>query len=819
MPKSKSTRPAPDPSSVRKLGLDAAAGILIFLLLREWIEPIAEMSGLDRPGLVIPIYWALGAFLIVDVLRIPPWAGASIKLPIAVYAVGWLTGAGRGYALPSLSWFVDYYGIMVGDMGNAAAGEWEQVSSETRTLMFLAGWGILAGVIYSLCTYTGRCFWLVGVTFLYLLGLQLWPGLDTTAGLAVSAGAGLLLMAVLNLGRLKEDCSPGLLTDGGAAIIPAQGGSGTAKAYARESREGWGWAGASVVTVAVLIALAAFGAGNPEERVKPLDEAAVYRLAEAMGMHPPESFTERELAPALRTAALQMAGITGYGADDSFLGGPISKDESVAFTAQTSFLTYWRGESKSTYDGRGWTEPRVRVAPAEDAFGAGEAASSRNVVQELLFPGGSRPEVLFAGGRLVGLEALLSAEGKILPEAAVVYRPDTGRIGLREDWGTLNYAKLSVAVLDWREEELRTTGSDYSPFVKEVYLQLPDRLPGRVRALAAEITKQAVTPYDKAASIQAHLKTHYSYSLTEARVPANGQDFVDAFLFGNGVGYCDYFSTSMVVLLRSVGVPARWVKGFAPGEAGASDGSGMVSVTVRNKDAHSWVEVYFPGAGWIPFDPTPGFGGVSPEGRVLSPEEAVTLAGGQAGEGGLPRKAEPAAAAKNGPEAGSTKAADFSRELGDAVRRMTEGTADAAWSAYSSLPSPRLFWAAAVLLLLPLLYAAWKYRQDAALWLLLRFRPAGRGRKPKLLMKLLDGMWLRVYRRHGRKPPDMTLREYVASVSQREPEAAEPLKELALLYESIRYDAEGPSWLPRRKLTDLWQKLFHRRPEDRQVSS
>ena len=65
----------------------------------------------------------------------------------------------------------------------------------------------------------------------------------------------------------------------------------------------------------------------------------------------------------------------------------------------------------------------------------------------------------------------------------------------------------------------------------------------------------------------------------------------------------------MVVMLRSVGVPARWVKGFAPGTAGTSDDDGLQEVMVRNQDAHSWVEVYFPSMGWVPFEPTPGFSG------------------------------------------------------------------------------------------------------------------------------------------------------------------------------------------------------------------
>ncbi|MBM9834622.1 transglutaminase domain-containing protein, partial [Enterococcus faecalis] len=80
-------------------------------------------------------------------------------------------------------------------------------------------------------------------------------------------------------------------------------------------------------------------------------------------------------------------------------------------------------------------------------------------------------------------------------------------------------------------------------------------------------------------------------------------DYVDQFLFESQVGYCDNFSTAMVVLLRSLEIPARWAKGFSPGSPATENG--ITTYTVRNLNAHSWVEVYFDGYGWVPFEPTP----------------------------------------------------------------------------------------------------------------------------------------------------------------------------------------------------------------------
>ena len=82
---------------------------------------------------------------------------------------------------------------------------------------------------------------------------------------------------------------------------------------------------------------------------------------------------------------------------------------------------------------------------------------------------------------------------------------------------------------------------------------------------------------------------------------------MDYFLFDSKVGYCDNFSTSMVVLLRTLGIPARWTKGFTNGLRTGTDNQGNEEYSILNSHAHSWPEVYFPGFGWLPFEPTPSF--------------------------------------------------------------------------------------------------------------------------------------------------------------------------------------------------------------------
>ena len=164
------------------------------------------------------------------------------------------------------------------------------------------------------------------------------------------------------------------------------------------------------------------------------------------------------------------------------------------------------------------------------------------------------------------------------------------------------YAMVSyVSIVD--DEELKTASTDYGSFITDHYLQLPNSLPQRVRDLAERVSADAETPMDKALAVQDHLRgSEFTYS-REIDRPPRGSDGVDHFLFESKEGYSDYFASSMAVLLRAVGVPARLAAGYGPGEVNPDS----AIRTVRDTDSHGWVQVYFPGYGWIDFEPTPAF--------------------------------------------------------------------------------------------------------------------------------------------------------------------------------------------------------------------
>jgi len=187
-------------------------------------------------------------------------------------------------------------------------------------------------------------------------------------------------------------------------------------------------------------------------------------------------------------------------------------------------------------------------------------------------------------------------------------KPDNGIQPLADNAGDLMYwgsGAPSYTVLSRGREpgaaELRAAESGYAP-PGRFFLQLPSRLDPRIPALADSLTRGLSTRYDKAMAIQRWLQT-FRYTL---ELPATSSDAtLSHFLFVRKAGHCEYFSTALAVMLRTLGIEARNVNGFLGGEW-SQFGNDLV---VTQNQAHSWVEVWFPGYGWVTFDPTPADGG------------------------------------------------------------------------------------------------------------------------------------------------------------------------------------------------------------------
>ncbi|ARJ21838.1 protease [Bacillus mycoides] len=301
----------------------------------------------------------------------------------------------------------------------------------------------------------------------------------------------------------------------------------------------------------------------------------------------------------------------GYGLDDSQLGGPFKPDNTIIFTAQTQNKQYWRVETKDFYTGKGWdvSENRKKVSfkNKNDVVSWYEPNTKTEITEATITMQKSYPHLTYPAG-LVSVEASSDVSYSVDPFSEKIYTMDGDSSTI------LNSYKVTYGVPEFSIENLKSVktneGHETSPYFMTKYTQLPESLPQRVKDLAVNLTNDKDNRYDKVLAIENYFTDNsFVYETMNVLYPAKNQDYVDQFLFDTKSGYCNNFSTSMIVLLRSAGIPARWVKGFTEGTLentlASTDGENVYKIA--NNNAHSWVEVYFPGYGWIPFEPTKGF--------------------------------------------------------------------------------------------------------------------------------------------------------------------------------------------------------------------
>src|SRR5439155_17064620 len=208
-------------------------------------------------------------------------------------------------------------------------------------------------------------------------------------------------------------------------------------------------------------------------------------------------------------------------------------------------------------------------------------------------------DALFVAGTVLAIRGNFTGEaGGISHRRNYIYRDATGsRMNPFHNYVSVRYTGISqLPALE--RARLEAAGTDYPVAITATYLQLPEIDP-RIPELARTATARAMTPYDKAVALETFLKTKFAYTLNLTGNP--GKDPLADFLFETRAGHCEYFASSMTVMLRTLGIPSREVNGFLPGEFNELGGDYIV----RASDAHSSVEAYFPGSGWIVFDPTP----------------------------------------------------------------------------------------------------------------------------------------------------------------------------------------------------------------------
>ncbi|RAK14095.1 transglutaminase superfamily protein [Anoxybacillus vitaminiphilus] len=533
--------------------------LLAFWLLWEWLVPLKTIS--DTGNIYVFIIFVAGC-LGLAFFRVRFWLGALVKSLYIFYVLNMLFFQ---QPLLSVSLVVDLTSMAVHHFYLLIHFQFAEMTDSFRTLLFFLLLWISA---YLLCYWLfaqKRLFLFYALTVGYVAVLDTFTAYQGKAAMIRLVVLGFLLLSWLHYERLVE------------------------KEKLLSGNRTWWKPFVFFASVSLLISYTA-------PKLQPQWPDPVPFIKSYAGGGEDE---EEGKEPAVKKI--------GYGTNDSRLGGPFVADDTVVFYAEAKKRHYWRVETKDVYTGKGWeASESVEIHTFErenDVLKWFEENVEKEMLTaavnfhqrlfpHLVYPAGLT-SVIVSGDVVFRLHA---ANEKIYVTNRESYAVRLGRYEM-----TYEYPSFSV-------EKLRQAPVMQDSKLLQRYTQLPPNLPERVKELARQITNGKENQYDKVKAVEQYFRLNgYFYETKEVAVPSEQEDYVDQFLFETKKGYCDNFSTSMIVLLRSVGIPARWVKGYTSGQLVNSEENGMNVYEITNNNAHSWVEVYFEGIGWVPFEPTQGF--------------------------------------------------------------------------------------------------------------------------------------------------------------------------------------------------------------------
>ncbi|MEK3856526.1 DUF4129 domain-containing transglutaminase family protein [Cytobacillus sp. FSL H8-0458] len=537
--------------------------VLGFFLLWEWLRPVEELT--DTSNIIVFLVF-LVLSLLLAFFGVSPVMSSAIKVLYILYELHYLYFEGSFF---QFSWIAAFASDMWHNFGLLAERDWPAITNLFRSLLFFILLWLMTYLIQYWLINRRQIFIFFFMTLIYITVLDTFTPYTADAAIVRTVIAGFAVMGILTFNRLLE-----------------QEGM---KKEASLSRK---W----MIPLTALIALST-GLGFAAPKAEPIWPDPV-PFIKSYGQNSGSD------GPGIQKI--------GYGEDDSRLGGPFIGDNAVVFKAEVESRHYWKVETKDTYTGKGWVtfQPEGEYLP----FGMGEEIpvtsfidsdaieTSEEVSSVYTFM--NYPHVVYPLG-LKSIKASPFITYELETATEKIRTLDSGRPMALEDY------KLGFAVPEYSVTAMKASGAKAESLPEEFlsrYTQLPEELPERIRDLAQEITQDKPDWFEKARELERYFRRgEYTYSQTDVAVPDENEDYVDQFLFDTKQGYCDNFSSSMVVMARSIGLPARWVKGYTEGEFKQSLGSGLRLFEITNNNAHSWVEIYFPEIGWVPFEPTQGF--------------------------------------------------------------------------------------------------------------------------------------------------------------------------------------------------------------------
>lgn len=535
-----------------------------FLLMWEWLRPLKQLT--DTANLAVFI-----VFLFVSLLlSYFNWHFAirlSIKLLFIFYTLNSLYFEDSFLKLKWISMFVKDF---AGNVSSVFQGDWTALSDPFRSLLFFVLLTLMSYLLHYWLINRKQIFIFFFMTLLYITILDTFTPYDAKGAIVRTVVIGFAVMGVLTFYRILE----------------------REKLQKQASfSKMWLTPLIGIIGLSVIIGYAA-------PKASPIWPDPVPYIT---------SYSKDSGDDG--TGGVKKV---GYGLDDTSLGGPFLGDDTMVYETETDTRQYWKVESKDVYTGKGWISAvengeRLSFLPNEEVPLPNFINSDMKVDEResIIRPLKEYPHLIYP----LGLKTVQNNAGhtyELDSSLEKIYIMDNSDLPGFGDYSVEHESpRFSVKTM---MNTLDTSHPILTEEFLEQYTQLPESLPQRVKDLALDLTANKETWYDKAKAIENYFdRPEFQYDQKEVAIPEEEQDYVDQFLFETMKGYCDNFSTSMVVMMRSVGIPTRWVKGYTEGDFRGMSDSGKRLYIITNNNAHSWVEVFFPDVGWVPFEPTKGF--------------------------------------------------------------------------------------------------------------------------------------------------------------------------------------------------------------------
>lgn len=532
-----------------------------FMLIWEWLRPVEQLT--DTDNIETFLVFIIVAFA-TSFLRLKWFWQFLINAFYILFSVNQFYYEG-GFL--KTEWLSTFLSDLVNNFGLIFARSWNDLTDQFRTLLFFVLLWLMVYLLHYWLLRQQRIFIFFFMTLVYITILDTFTEYDAKVAIVRSVVVGFAIMGMLTFSRISM----------------REHGSQSS------SLKKWMAPLVGMIAFSVLLGIAA-------PKAEPIWPDPVPYLKAAQG----------------KGGSDGPGGISriGYGSNDERLGGPFIGDNTTVFTIESNGKHYWKVETKDIYTGRGWiasgsTPIEFTKSDPVPVFSIPSTVETRDETARITSVRESSLIVYPAG-----VQKFTDINPGIPDSYNIEMDSSTEKINnLRSYDYSVDFKVPRYKAIDLR----KPTGFDPNAMSQEFYqryIELPENLPPRIKQLSEEITAKESNWFDKARAVESYFgNAEYTYDQKNVALPTGNEDYVDQFLFDTKTGYCDNFSTSMAVMLRTIGIPTRWVKGFTGGEfTEYTQGDESKEIyQITNNNAHSWVEVFIPGQGWVPFEPTKGF--------------------------------------------------------------------------------------------------------------------------------------------------------------------------------------------------------------------